>query len=122
PDGFRAPLVLCYLQGKTRDEAARQLGWSVGAVKSRLERGREMLRRRLGRRGVSLSAGLLASSLAPSTASALPGRLAAQTVRLALSASAGRAGSASLLAKVALVLLLGGVAVGAGAWLRARTA
>jgi RNA polymerase sigma factor (sigma-70 family) len=120
PDGFRAPLVLCYLEGKTRDEAAQQLGWSVGAFKSRLERGREMLRRRLGRRGVSLGAGLLAGSLAPGTAPALPGRLAAETVRLALSVSAGRAAPPTLLAKVALVLLLGGVTAGAAAWLRGR--
>ena len=56
PAACRAPLVLCYLEGKTRDEAAQQLGWTVSTVKGRLERGREMLRRRLTRRGVTLNA------------------------------------------------------------------
>jgi RNA polymerase sigma factor (sigma-70 family) len=49
PDKFRAPLLLCYLQGMTREEAAARLGWSAGAVKGMLERGREVLRSRLGR-------------------------------------------------------------------------
>src|SRR6266480_335314 len=48
---YRAPLVLCYLEGATRDEAARQLGWALGTLKSRMERGRELLRIRLARRG-----------------------------------------------------------------------
>jgi RNA polymerase sigma factor (sigma-70 family) len=60
PDRHRLPLVLCYLNGLSRDEAAIQLGWSTGSVKGRLERGRIVLRRRLERRGIELSAGLLA--------------------------------------------------------------
>ena len=40
PQRYRAPLVLCYLEGKTRDEAARMLGWSEGTFRGRLERGR----------------------------------------------------------------------------------
>src|SRR5262245_21964485 len=55
PERFRAPLVLCCLEGKTRDEAARQLGWTTGTLRGRLERGREMLRARLTRRGVALA-------------------------------------------------------------------
>jgi len=51
PEKYRAPLVLCYLEGKTNGQAARQLGWPVGSICGRLARGREMLRRRLtGRR------------------------------------------------------------------------
>jgi len=49
----RAPLVLCYLEGRTHDEAAAQLGWPVGTVRSRLSRARERLRHRLIRRGLS---------------------------------------------------------------------
>jgi RNA polymerase sigma factor (sigma-70 family) len=60
PKKWRAPLVLCYLEGKTRDEAAKDLGWSVGTVRGRLARGRARLRTRLGRRGVSLSVPLAA--------------------------------------------------------------
>src|SRR5262245_6714578 len=56
PERYRRPLMLCYLEGRSRDEAARQLGWSEGSVKGRLERGRELLRRRLLRRGIGLSA------------------------------------------------------------------
>ena len=61
PDRYRLPLLLCYLEGKTRDEAAVALGMSANALKGRLERGREALRARLARRGVALSAGLLAA-------------------------------------------------------------
>jgi RNA polymerase sigma factor (sigma-70 family) len=47
PDKYRAPLVLCYLEGKTNEEAARQLGWPSGSMSYRLARGRELLRERL---------------------------------------------------------------------------
>src|SRR5262249_59760283 len=61
PEKYRRPLLLCHLEGKARDEAARELGWSLGCVKGRLERGRQFLRARLARRGVALSAALLAA-------------------------------------------------------------
>src|SRR5262249_40242099 len=47
PDKYRLPLLLCYLQGLSRDETARQLGWTVQSLKGRLERGRLLLRDRL---------------------------------------------------------------------------
>jgi len=74
PEQFRGPLVLCYLHGLSRDEAALQLGWSAGVLKGRLERGRSRLRARLKRRGLTLSAGLLAA-IATSTVGAVPPRL-----------------------------------------------
>src|SRR5438105_11614785 len=40
PESYRLPLILCYLQGVARDEAARRLGWSLNEVRGRLERGR----------------------------------------------------------------------------------
>jgi RNA polymerase sigma factor (sigma-70 family) len=58
PEHFRAPLVLCYLEGLTQEEAAQQLDWTATTVKGRLQRGRERLRRRLERRGIALSAAL----------------------------------------------------------------
>ncbi|MGH7221773.1 MAG: RNA polymerase sigma factor [Gemmataceae bacterium] len=61
PERFRAPLVLCYLEGLTQEEAAHRLGWTAASVKGRLQRGREKLRRRLERRGVALTAALAAA-------------------------------------------------------------
>jgi RNA polymerase sigma-70 factor (ECF subfamily) len=49
PEKYRAPLVLCYLNGKTNAQAARQLGWPVRSISGRLARGRELLRRWLTR-------------------------------------------------------------------------
>jgi RNA polymerase sigma factor (sigma-70 family) len=53
PDKYRTPLVLCYLEGLTHEEAARQLGWPLGTLKCRVWRGRERLRYRLERRGLA---------------------------------------------------------------------
>jgi RNA polymerase sigma factor (sigma-70 family) len=53
PEKLRAPLVLCHLDGKTRDEAARQLGWSLRTLDRRLARARDVLKARLTRRGVA---------------------------------------------------------------------
>jgi RNA polymerase sigma factor (sigma-70 family) len=64
PAKYRAPLLLCYLEERTRDDAARHLNCSLGTLKYRLERGRALLRARLIRRGVVLPAALLAAGLA----------------------------------------------------------
>src|SRR5262249_50746944 len=53
PTRFRAPLVLCHLESRTRDEAARHLGWSLRTLDRRLARAREVLKARLTRRGVA---------------------------------------------------------------------
>ena len=86
PEKFRAPLLLCCLEGRTRDEAAQLLGWSVGKLKGRLERGRQLLRVRLARRGLTLSVGLLASGLSQSSAQAVPAVLLATTAKAAAGA------------------------------------
>src|SRR5205085_2001299 len=62
PPRYREPLVLCYLQGLTRDEAAARLGVSPVTLKSQLERGRQRLAAALTRRGVALGLGLLAGA------------------------------------------------------------
>src|SRR5689334_7533775 len=84
PDRYRAAVVLCDLQGRTRKEAARQLGVPEGTVSGRLTTARRMLARRLSRRGVALSAGALGAALASGTASAaVPASLVASTVQTA---------------------------------------
>jgi RNA polymerase sigma factor (sigma-70 family) len=66
PERLRAPLLLCFLEGRTQDEAARHLGWSLSTLRRRLEQGRDLLRTRMVRRGATLGAGLIAGVLAPS--------------------------------------------------------
>lgn len=72
PENYRRVLILCYLEGKSRDEAAAELGLTETVVKGALERGRKRLRARLRGRGVALSAGLLATLRETSAAEVAP--------------------------------------------------
>ena len=94
PDRYRVPLVLCYLEGLSQEEAAKQLGWSKGTLRGRLDRGREHLRRRLMRRGVTLSAALGAVGLALK-APAAQAALVEAAVRAAVRPAVGGAGAGS---------------------------
>src|SRR5579883_2324935 len=88
PEKYRAPLVLCYLEGHTQDEAARQLGWRPQVLRGRIDRGRAVLRRRLIRRGFGLSAVLAGSLLEQMPApAAAPALLIARTIRAAVCSS-----------------------------------
>ena len=95
PEALRLAVVLCDLEGMTRDRAAEELRWSPYAVRSRLERGRAKLRARLIGRGVAPSAGLLAAAIAAESAAAVPEALAASTVRAVLAGVAGRLAGSS---------------------------
>jgi RNA polymerase sigma factor (sigma-70 family) len=95
PERCRAPLVLCCLEGRTRDEAGAQLGWSLGTLKRRLEQGRALLRQRLSRRGYTLPAVLAAGLYVGTTArAAVPPGLTRSIVRAAVArAQAGPPGT-----------------------------
>jgi RNA polymerase sigma factor (sigma-70 family) len=132
PEKYRAALVLCYLQERTRDEAAQQLGWPLRTLKYRLELGRDLLRRRLVRRGFTLGAGLFVADLLSELAPALAGSLVDTTAQAAVQfldnslAATSVSGAAILLARgelhamligklkvIALLVLMSGLAVGA---------
>src|SRR5262245_5141155 len=102
PERLRAPLILCYLEGLTQDEAARQLAQSKSTCRRNLERGKEALAARLNRRGVvwpaALAAILLSDCVAPA---APPAGLVGSTLAAASCFAAGQAPAIS--AKVALL-------------------
>jgi RNA polymerase sigma factor (sigma-70 family) len=135
PDKYRAVVILCDLEGKTRKEAAQQLGCPEGTVAGRLARARAMLAKRLARRGVVLSVGALAAVLsqkavsAPVPASVVDSAITATTLLAAGQAAATGGISARVAAlvegvvkamllgqfrAVAVLLLLGVAGLGAG--------
>src|SRR5262249_42300686 len=105
PERYRAPLVLCFLEGRTRDQAARQLRWSVRTLRPRVDDGKKLLARRLTRRGLTLSAGLLAVGLAENTAAAaVPALLLNNTLKAASLVTTGKALTAGAVSAPVLAL------------------
>jgi RNA polymerase sigma factor (sigma-70 family) len=138
PEKYRRPVVLCYLAGRTHEQAALECSCRVSTLKTRLRRALQLLAKRLSRRGLVLPAGTVASLLAEGKVSALvPARLLSLSVVAALAFASGTAvvpGSAtavrlaeellriSLLAwprPVAVLLLAGTLLAGGGILARA---
>src|SRR5579883_1440824 len=90
PANYRAVIVACFFEGKTHEEAAHQLGWPRGTVAGRVARARELLRRRLVRRGVTLTISALLTALTVRTAQAALAGLVDSVIHSARLLAAGQ--------------------------------
>jgi len=102
PERYREPLVMCYLEGAAQQSAATRLGLAERTLRERLERGRELLRLRLVRRGLGPAAVLALAAWPSATVSAaVPAVLMDSTVKAATLVAAGGAATSVVSAKVA---------------------
>ena len=97
PEAYRTAIVLCDLEGLTEGQAAQQLGWPIGTVRTRLSRGRERLRGRLTRRGLAPSIVGAAAAGPPEAATVVPAALKeAATEAVVQFATLGKAPTAAI--------------------------
>jgi RNA polymerase sigma factor (sigma-70 family) len=131
PEKWRAPILLCLLEGRSRDEAAHYLGWTLAAIKNCLEQGRERLRSRLARRGLLLGTAILSAWLLDTrglAACTTAAPLAAAKDALAVAsgqaglkdvlpphvAALAKGGTPTMFARAASIVVLVGLALGLG--------
>src|SRR5262245_2827851 len=105
PEKYRAAVVLCHLQGKSYEQAARELGWPKGTLARRLTKALELLRGQLTRRGIALSAGALATALGEKAVAApVPALLSINVMKAAASVAAGKTLAEGILSTQAVAL------------------
>ncbi len=137
PEKYHAPVVLCYLEGKSYDQAAQELGCPKTTLARRLTQAREVLRKKLAHRGIGLTAAALATALADAAAaSPLPAMLTIKTVKAAGLVVAGKSVAGCLTAgaialaeeamvvakgKLVLMVMVVGLAVGGVGWAGYKT-
>jgi RNA polymerase sigma factor (sigma-70 family) len=108
PVRYRVAIVLCDVEGKTRKEAARQLGVPEGTLAARVARGRVMLAKRLARHGLAVSGGALGAMLAQNEAPAgVPAVAVSSTIKAASLCAAGQTAAVGLISAEAAVLTEG---------------
>jgi RNA polymerase sigma factor (sigma-70 family) len=105
PEKFRAPIVMCYLEGRSYQQAAQELGCPKSSLASRLDRGRELLRQQLTRRGIAMPAAALTTALCEKAVGAPVGAiLTINTAKAAVSIAAGKAVAGGCLSATAISL------------------
>jgi len=136
PDKYQAPLVLCHLEGKSHNRAAKELGCAKTTLERRLCRGRELLRQLFVKRGITLSTGVLATVLSDKVAGApLSALLTANTVKAAACVISGKTligvcltaralalaeeamvGMVAVKAKLIVLVMTFGLVIGGASW------
>jgi len=111
PEKYRVPLLLHYLQGRTQEEIAHEMGCQPGTISTWLHRGRELLRGRLSRAGVAVSSGMLFSLILQNSASAAisTGTMTAAVQAAGLVAAGHATAAAAALTPKAALLVKGGL-------------
>jgi RNA polymerase sigma factor (sigma-70 family) len=107
PEKYRAVVVSCDLEGKTRKEAARHLQLPEGTVASRLATARNMLAKRLSRRGLAVSGATLAAALSQDARACVPASVTSSTIKTATHFAAGKATAAGAISLSAVALAEG---------------
>ncbi len=118
PEKYRAPIILHHLESKSLDQAAHELGCLKTTLAKRVERARELLRKKLERRGITLAVASLATTLTEMTAAPLPATLTISTVKAATLVVAGKAVAGGVLS--AHVLALMNEALRGMVWVKAK--